>query len=67
MRLTSDPKWSNGVLVECETLFQGMSSHGFIKDITASEVQNPTIVLILGNQPSEELRMDRQGTEKMTD
>lgn len=64
VRLTSDPKWSNGVLVECETLFQGMSSHGLIKDITASEVQNPTVVLILGNQPSKELRMDRQGTEK---
>lgn len=49
MRLTSDSKWSNGVLVECETLLQSVSSHVLIEDITSSEVQNSTVVLILGN------------------
>lgn len=49
MRLTSDPKWSNGVLVERETLLQGMSSHVLIEDITSSEVQNTTVVLIFRN------------------
>lgn len=49
MRHTCDPKWPNGVLVECETLLQSMSSHVLIEDITSSEVQNTTVVLILGN------------------
>lgn len=47
--LTSDPKWANGVLVEGETLFQSMSSHILIEDITSGEVQNSTVVLVLGN------------------
>lgn len=49
MRHTCDPKWPNGVLVECETLLQSMSSHVFIEDITSSEVKNTAVVLILGN------------------
>lgn len=49
LRHTSDPKWSNGVLVECETLLKSVSSHVLIEDITSSEVQNTTVVLILGN------------------
>lgn len=46
---TSDPHWPYGVLVESEALFQSMSSHVFIEDITSSEIQDPTVVLVLGN------------------
>lgn len=49
--LTSDPKWSYGVLIEREALLQSVSSHVFIEDITPSEIENATEVLVLGDQP----------------
>lgn len=49
--LTSDSKWSDGVLIQCEALLQSMCSHVLVEDITSSEIQNSTVVLVLGNQP----------------
>lgn len=49
--LTSDPQGADGVLIDCEALFQGMRSHILIKDVTSSEVENTTVVLIFGDQP----------------
>lgn len=49
MRLTSDTKWSNSVLVQCEALLQSVSSHVLVEDITSSEIQNSTVVLVLRN------------------
>lgn len=47
----SDPQGADGVLIDCEALFQGMRSHILIKDVTSSEVENTTVVLIFGDQP----------------
>lgn len=49
VKLTSDSKWSYGVLIQSEPLLQCMGSHIFIKNITSSEIQNSTEVLVLGN------------------
>lgn len=48
-RLTSDTKWPNGVLVQSEALLQSVCPHVLIKDVTSSEIQNSTVVLVLGN------------------
>lgn len=53
MKLTSDSNWTYGVLIKSEALLQSMSSHIFIEDITSSEIQDSTVVLVLGNQPWE--------------
>lgn len=47
--LTGDAKWTDGVLIQCEALLQSMCSHVLVEDITSSEIQNPTVVLVLGN------------------
>lgn len=49
--LTSDPERPYGVLIESKALLQRMSSHVFIEDITSSEVEDSTVVLIIGDQP----------------
>lgn len=51
MRLTSDAYWSDGVLIESKALLQGMSSHVLIEDIAPGEIQNPTVVLVFGDEP----------------
>lgn len=48
---SSDPQGADGVLIDCEALFQGVRSHVLIKDVTPSEVENTTVVLIFGDQP----------------
>lgn len=49
--LTSDAYWSDAVLVESEALLQSVSSHVFIEDVAASEIQNATVVLVFGDEP----------------
>lgn len=49
LTLTSDPQWSYSVLIESEALLQCVGPHIFIEDVTASKIQNSTVVLILGN------------------
>ena len=40
---------SDGVLIECESCFNGLGSHVLIEHITASEVKCATVVLVLWN------------------
>lgn len=49
LTLTSDPQWSYSVLVESEALLQCVGPHIFVEDVTASKIQNSTVVLILWN------------------
>lgn len=48
---TSDAYWSDAVLVESEALLQSVSSHVFIEDVAAGEIQNATVVLVFGDEP----------------
>ena len=45
--LTSDTEWPYCILIESEALLQCMSSHGLVKDVASSEIENTAIVLIL--------------------
>lgn len=49
--LTSDSHGTDGVFIDCEALFQGMGSHILIENVTPSEIENTTVILIFGNQP----------------
>lgn len=51
-RLTSDAYWSDGVLVESEALLQRMSSHVLVEDIAPGEIENATVVLVFGDEPT---------------
>lgn len=49
--LTSDAYWPDGVLVESEAFLQSVSSHVFIEDVAAGEIQNAAVVLVFGDEP----------------
>lgn len=49
--LTSHAYWSDGVLIESKALFQRMSSHVLVEDITPGKIQNATVVLVFGDEP----------------
>ena len=50
--LTSDSQGTDCVFIDCEAFFYSMSSHILIENITPSEIEDTTVILILGYQPT---------------
>lgn len=49
--LTSDAERPDRVLIKGEALLQGVGSHVLIEEVASGEVEDSTVILILGNQP----------------
>ena len=43
--------WSEAILIESEAPVQSPGPHGFVEAVTAGEVENPAVELVVRDQP----------------